>query len=688
MATQTELQLIISAQNKATAELNKLSSDLKNVQGNATSSGLSLGKMIGWLGGVSAAYAIVKNGIIGSVEAWEKQEQANAQTNAVLISTKGIAGMTAKSVNDLAERISYMSTMDDVAIQSAENMLLTFTHIGKDIFPQATQAVVDMSIALGQDLKNTSIQVGKALQDPILGVTALRRVGVAFNQTQRDTLKQLVETGHGMEAQKIILNELATEFGGSATAKLNTFGGKMEWAKNRIEDLQKGLGAGLVNSLTVSISSTSNFFNEIQKLSSELTIVQKNLRDAFSSGNIKNIESAKTAVTKAQDEINKKTEEMRVSIQETQIKWADFASWFIIGGEFIIKEVINIGKSLSDLSIIMLSGGIAALFPGFLDKTGKDIAAISEQQQISVDELAKSFEQNRVQIEGLGKDIGGVIPPTKDFGDAASGMASKLQEAQKKIKDLKDEMKKAVASAKEDIQNLKDDFKKQEVNAQKDLGKSIADVIVGKQKDLKDAQIEYNKATTIEEKKTAQDKIMTIKEFLNDHLTDQQKYATQILAAQQYAQMDEIQQLIFTFAEEKKQRQTDYDDQIKDLKKHLKDVEKEYKDKLKDLKSELQKELGNIVLTVTVDKQTSKKKALGGSVSSGTPYLVGEYRPEIFVPSQSGNIRQTDQVGGGREVTINFNNPIVRQDSDIDEIIKRVEKVLNKKQEFYQIGAY
>ena len=80
------------------------------------------------------------------------------------------------------------------------------------------------------------------------------------------------------------------------------------------------------------------------------------------------------------------------------------------------------------------------------------------------------------------------------------------------------------------------------------------------------------------------------------------------------------------------------------------------------------------------------KLALGGSVKTGQSYIVGENRPEVFVPSQSGNIKQTDQVGS-REVNINFNNVSVRSDTDLDAIVKAVRNAINKEQEYYKLGA-
>jgi hypothetical protein len=75
-----------------------------------------------------------------------------------------------------------------------------------------------MSVALGQDMKSSAIQLGKALNDPIKGVTALQRVGVSFTASQKDQIKTLVESGRTLDAQKIILGELTKEFGGSAEA--------------------------------------------------------------------------------------------------------------------------------------------------------------------------------------------------------------------------------------------------------------------------------------------------------------------------------------------------------------------------------------------------------------------------------------------------------------------------------------
>lgn len=157
--------------------------------------------------------------------AWEDGEKVMRQTEAVIKSTGGAANVTTKSVQELAEATARKTGVDDEAIQAGANLLLTFKGIrneageGNDIFDQTTKIMVDMSVAMGTDAKGSAIQLGKALNDPVRGITALRRAGVDFTAEQQNTIKALVETGDKLGAQKVILKELEAQFGGSAEAQ-------------------------------------------------------------------------------------------------------------------------------------------------------------------------------------------------------------------------------------------------------------------------------------------------------------------------------------------------------------------------------------------------------------------------------------------------------------------------------------
>lgn len=78
-------------------------------------------------------------------------------------------------------------------------------------------------------------------------------------------------------------------------------------------------------------------------------------------------------------------------------------------------------------------------------------------------------------------------------------------------------------------------------------------------------------------------------------------------------------------------------------------------------------------------------KQFGGGVSRGQPYMVGEAGPELFVPNQGGTIVPNGRMG--TEVTINFNNPVVRSNSDLERIILEVKRSLNRDLQIEQIGV-
>jgi len=174
--------------------------------------------ILGGLGLVTAGFGALAVAFSDSEAQARESINAEKQLNAVLKSTGGAAGMSAQELKDLAGSLQKVTNFGDDATIQGESLLLTFTRIGKDVFPRATETMLDMSQSLGQDMKSSAIQLGKALNDPIAGVSALSRVGVSFTEQQKEQIKVLQESGDMMGAQTIILDELAKEFGGSARA--------------------------------------------------------------------------------------------------------------------------------------------------------------------------------------------------------------------------------------------------------------------------------------------------------------------------------------------------------------------------------------------------------------------------------------------------------------------------------------
>jgi phage-related protein len=250
------IQILISAKDEASAKIKSIGDSSKD----------SFKKMEDSSNAAAGAIALIGAAAVGfgalAVKAYDEGQAAIAQTNAVLQSTGGVAGVTGKQVEDLADHFRNLTKYDDETVRGAENMLLTFTNIHSNVFPATTQAVLDMSTAMGTDLKSTSIQVGKALQDPVLGATALQRVGVRMTESQKETIKTMVSLGDTAGAQKIILKELSTEFGGSAEAAGKTFGGQLIITKNQLDEVQKSIGGVIQNAITPLLTSFNDWFQK------------------------------------------------------------------------------------------------------------------------------------------------------------------------------------------------------------------------------------------------------------------------------------------------------------------------------------------------------------------------------------------------------------------------------------------
>lgn len=182
-----------------------------------------------------AAAAGAVNVLQDAVGEAREAQKVGAVTEQIIKSTGSSANVTADEVGNLATAISNKSGVDDEAIQSGANLLLTFKNVanqagdGANVFDRATQAAADLSAAGFGSMDGAARQLGKALNDPVAGISALARSGVTFTDQQKEQIATLVESGNVLDAQKIILAEVESQVGGTAAASA-TAGEKMSVA--------------------------------------------------------------------------------------------------------------------------------------------------------------------------------------------------------------------------------------------------------------------------------------------------------------------------------------------------------------------------------------------------------------------------------------------------------------------------
>jgi hypothetical protein len=260
MAKRVEVDIKTRGADKASKDLGKVDK--------------GLGKLAKSAAGAAASFfgaRMLLDGFRSMINATREQILAETQLNAVLKSTAGVAGLTAKELTNMASALQKQTRFGDEAIIKAQSLMLTFTKVGKEVFPDAIEAVLNMSEAMGQDLQQGVIQVGKALNDPILGVTALRRVGVQLTKQQEEQVKAFTKSGQIARAQKIILSELETQFGGVAKAAGETMPGALDQMNNAIGDAQESIGE-VLSPVVVTISDDiENLANIIGEAAKELS---------------------------------------------------------------------------------------------------------------------------------------------------------------------------------------------------------------------------------------------------------------------------------------------------------------------------------------------------------------------------------------------------------------------------------
>ncbi len=183
---------------------------------------VNLGKFAAGVGAVA--------GVIGyklASAAYESQKVMK-QTEAIIRSTGSAANVTSDQVAKLSTKLSMQIGVDDELIQSTANLLLTFKQVTNQV--GENNHIFDRAVVAAQDLGNVfgsadaaAMQLGKALSDPEKGISALRRAGINFTESQKQQIKTMMEAGDILGAQKLILAEVESQVGGTAAATATGF---------------------------------------------------------------------------------------------------------------------------------------------------------------------------------------------------------------------------------------------------------------------------------------------------------------------------------------------------------------------------------------------------------------------------------------------------------------------------------
>lgn len=203
-----------SAASDTTAAFDGVGEDISDEFDEASSGASNLQSQVRNLVGAVVSLAVLRTATLDA----ERFNSAVAATDQILQATGASAGLLRTDLMAMAEELEFELGIDVTDLIEAQNLLLTFRNVGSDVFEETITLAADLSVVLGTDLQGSVLQLGKALNDPVLGMSALSRAGVTFTEAQREQARALVETGDLLGAQTIILDELRGQVGGTAAA--------------------------------------------------------------------------------------------------------------------------------------------------------------------------------------------------------------------------------------------------------------------------------------------------------------------------------------------------------------------------------------------------------------------------------------------------------------------------------------
>lgn len=300
---QQALERITTATTPASAGLRAVGAVTGEMRGRMA--GLSegaglLGTALSALGPVgtvaSAAFVGLIAGISSGVSDVQEAERVTLRLEQVFKATGYAAGITADELNDYADamELSTMATAEQV--KEAGAVLATFRSISGDTFKRTLGLAQDLSAVFGQSLSSSATQLGKALEDPEQGLTALSRVGVTFSGVQKDLILQMVRMGDTAGAQKAILDTLEKQVGGAGAAEASGLSGAFKRASDAVgnfwEEMVKatGIASGLsyvmdeiiakgAQAGAAALAASSDLSNQISKTQEKLTSAQRELNE-------------------------------------------------------------------------------------------------------------------------------------------------------------------------------------------------------------------------------------------------------------------------------------------------------------------------------------------------------------------------------------------------------------------------
>ena len=203
---------------------------------------------VGILGGAVAATAglavFAKDSIQGAQESLQIHKVFESQLHRLGAAGKLAFKDSVQFAGDFGDAIG----QDDDRVLAVVNKLSTFPNafrkgaLGAQAMERATKAAFDLEATGIGSAESNIIGIGKALDNPIKGMTALSKAGVSFSEAETASIKAAVARGDIAKAQQILLKGIESNAKGAAEAGVSG----MDKLKARLANIGEGFAGELL----------------------------------------------------------------------------------------------------------------------------------------------------------------------------------------------------------------------------------------------------------------------------------------------------------------------------------------------------------------------------------------------------------------------------------------------------------
>ncbi len=303
---------------------------------------------------VDGAKALFNFMVVDGVKAAQEQEDSINKLNLALQNTGRFTAQASEDLQKFASSLQETTRFSDDAILANMALLQSLADLSTEGLKQGTQAALDMSAALGIDLKTATMAVAKAANGE---VGALKKFGI-----------EIVKGADDAETFARALDALNAKFGGSASGQVTTFSGAMDVLKNQINELQESFGNMIIQNPAV-ISAIQKMIEIAQELGVWIEANKKEFDDFIAI-------CAKVAVFLA--------ETLSGSIKFVITLFEQLKT--VVNGFVIVLDGMQTG------SLDKMVAGLDQMAAGMLNNTGitGDYNKVLLEQQAIIDQNAKA----------------------------------------------------------------------------------------------------------------------------------------------------------------------------------------------------------------------------------------------------------------------------------------------------------